>query len=79
MAAQFVADKKVIINLQGIRYVQKAELSTHHYGMTEDNRYQIQVTYKGNILNVGYASIAERDKTYDELVAALVKAKNERE
>lgn len=69
MRIQFVADNHTIINIQGIRYVEKIDGSGFGSSETE---YRIHVTYKGDQLRYSYPSKETRDAQYNRLREAML-------
>ena len=65
----FVADERIIVTMQGLRWIQKSEY-TYQGGKT---RYSINVQYKGSDTNVTYDSEEERDRIYNTVVGYLKK------
>lgn len=63
-----IADGFTIINTQGIRYVEKRDVT---YG-GPTHRYELVVTYKGNQMQFSYPDQASRDAQFKALAAAMV-------
>jgi uncharacterized protein YbaA (DUF1428 family) len=70
-----IADGHTIINTQGIRYVEKRDVT---YG-GPTHRYELVVTYKGNQMQFSYPSAALRDVQFAALSKAMTAPRLERD
>lgn len=70
----FVADKYHIINVQGIRYVERKQRNviTH---TNPDALFLIVVQYKGNYVQFGYKSEHERDEMFEKIRECVIKTR----
>jgi hypothetical protein len=67
MRRQFVADDRTIINVQGVRFIEKINRADYSRAM----RFELNVTYKGDKLSYQYEVEASRDAQFDRLRALL--------
>lgn len=65
---KYMADSKVLINLQGLRYVKKTDST---YGGSNGDRYHIEWAHKGQMNSMSYVDKAGRDEMYDKIRQAL--------
>ena len=64
---QFVGDERVVVNLQGLRWIQKENQSA---GWPE--RYRLKWNYKGGEGSQSYESEELRNAMYDKVKKALI-------
>ena len=70
MGEKFVADNRLILSKQGLRFIRKVNTS---YTGTE--KFSIEWAFKGIEGSQDYKSEAERDAMYDQVKAALTAEK----
>lgn len=71
MKKMFIGDDKVILNLQGLRFIQKVDHTGYSSTM---ERYYLEWEYKGAKGSVSYESKDDRDKLYAQVKEVLIKA-----
>ena len=68
MKAAIVADNHTVINVQGIRFVEKIDQGAY---ASSAERFRLRVTYKGDVMDYCYPDKASRDAQYDAIRIAL--------
>jgi hypothetical protein len=63
-----VAGDEVILNAQGVRFVEKIDTVSPTYAV-----YGLRVSYRGHLLEHRYKSQQERDAQYDDLRRVLTR------
>ena len=63
---KFIGDEVVVLNLQGLRWIQKENMSA---GWTE--RFRLKWNYKGGEGTQSYESEESRNAMYDKVLKAL--------
>lgn len=67
----FIYDKKIAVNTQGIRYVQKY----NSVSWNSQGAFGIRIKYKAAELVENYTDEKDRDNMYDQIVKELTKGK----
>ena len=67
---QFIADEKVILSLQGLRWIMKTNQAA--WGNSPE-KYGLEWNYKGSENKIGYEKEEDRDAMYVKVRDALTK------
>lgn len=74
---KIVSDNTAIINVQGIRYIQKVK--SNRFSPNDTGEYGITITYKGNSTSIWYQHEHQRDDTFAKLAEAMRFNRNNKE
>lgn len=69
MSSLYVADRKAVVSIQGLRYIVKSDYRDYK----GKESFALKVAYKGENREIVYKDQRERDVMYDRIVAALPK------
>jgi len=69
---QFIGDDKVILNMQGLRFIKKADYAASTFS---EEKHVLEWEYKGTKGSASYTVKAERDAIYDRLREVLTRDK----
>jgi len=72
---QYVMDDRVILALQGLRFIKKNDC-IHSSNVNLDNHYEIIWNYKGSDGFMDYKSKEDRDKIFNRIAKSIKERQN---
>ena len=75
MRQRYIMDDKVILSLQGLRFIKKQDVI--YASANSDNNYRLIWNYKGADGYVDYVNKRDRDKIFDEIGENFLKQQDQ--